>query len=578
MAKEILMFRSFSVLLALILFVFCNFQTLNAAWRDPVRAPRAMVASQHRLASEIGSEVMKKGGNAVDAAIATAFALAVVYPEAGNLGGGGFMLIRFADGRTAAIDYREMAPAAAHRNVFVDKNGKLIRGEGSSTVGYRAPGVPGTTAGLELAFKKYGSGKVTWAQLIEPARRLAVNGFILSKRLADLFVEYKGDLEKYEDSRRIFLNNGNFYKEGDRLIQTDLAATLARIQRFGAKGFYEGETARLIAEDMQRHNGLMTLADLKNYRAKERVPLRGNYRGHEIISMPPPSSGGVALFSILNILEGFNVRQAGWASSEKYHLLIEAMRRAFADRAEYLGDPDFADVPVARLIDKSYADRWRSTISLEKASKSSDIKAGSVAAKEGSETTHFTIVDPQGNAVANTYTINDLYGSAVTAKGTGVLLNDEMDDFAARPGTPNMFGLIQGERNKVEPQKRPLSAMTPTFVLRQDGSLWFAVGARGGPRIITAVTQILINVIDHEMNIQQAMDAPRLHHQWMPDEIAFEKFGISADTRRNLERLGHKFEEKPRNLASATGIMIEEKTGVRLGAIDSRGDGEAIGF
>lgn len=578
MAQEILRFRSFSVLFALVLFVFCNLQPVSASWRDPVRAKRAMVASQHQFASEIGAEVMKKGGNAVDAAIATAFALAVVYPEAGNLGGGGFMLIRFADGRTAAIDYREMAPAAANRDVFVDRNGNLIKGEGSSTIGYRAAGVPGTPAGLELAFKKYGSGKVTWAQLIEPARRLAANGYVLSKRLADLFVSYKENLEKYEDSHRIFLNNGRFYKEGDRLIQTDLAATLARIQRFGAKGFYEGETARLIAEDMRRHNGLITLADLKNYQAKERTPLRGNYRGHEIISMSPPSSGGVAMLSMLNILEGYNVRQAGWSSSEKYHLLIEAMRRAFADRAEYLGDPDFVNVPVARLIDKSYANRLRNTISLEKASKSSDIKAGSFAAREGTETTHFTVVDPQGNAVSNTYTINDLYGSAVTAKGTGVLLNDEMDDFAARPGKPNMFGLIQGENNSVQPAKRPLSSMTPTIVLRKDGSLWFAVGARGGPRILTSVTQIVINVIDHEMNIQQAIDAPRVHHQWLPDEIAFEQYGLSADTRRNLERIGHKFAEKSGNIASATGIMIEEKTGVRLGAIDSRSDGEAIGF
>jgi gamma-glutamyltranspeptidase/glutathione hydrolase len=578
MSKEILKFRRFSILFTLVLLVFFSFEPILASWRDPVRAKSAIVASQHKLASEIGADVMKKGGNAVDAAIATAFALAVVYPEAGNLGGGGFMLIRFADGRTAAIDYREMAPAAANRNIFVDQNGKVIEGEGSSTIGYRAAGVPGTPAGLEMAFKKYGSGKLTWAQLIEPSRKLAANGYILSKRLADLFKSYRENLAKYEDSRRIFLNNGKFYAEGDRLIQTDLAATLTRIQRLGAKGFYEGETARLIADDMRRHNGLITLADLKNYRAKERPATRGTYRGHEVISMSPPSSGGVAMLSMLNILEGYNVRQAGWASSEKYHLLIEGMRRAFADRAEYLGDPDFADVPVARLIDKNYSERLRKTIDLDKASKSTDIKPGSLNSSEGTETTHFTVVDSQGTVVSNTYTINDLYGSRVTAKGTGVLLNDEMDDFAARPGKPNMFGLVQGENNSVQPAKRPLSSMTPTIVLRKDGSLWFAVGARGGPRIITAVTQIVINVIDHEMNIQQAIDAPRVHHQWLPDEIAFEQYGLSGDTRRNLERMGHKFAQSPGNIASATGIMIEEKTGVRLGAIDSRSDGEAIGF
>ena len=568
----------FSSAFVLILLLFSNFTAVQAAWREPVRARSAIVASQHKLASEIGAEIMKKGGNAVDAAIATAFALAVVYPEAGNLGGGGFMLIRFKDGRTAAIDYREMAPAAANRNIFVDEKGELIKGEGSSTIGYRAAGVPGTPAGLELAFKKYSSGKVTWSQLIEPARRLAANGYILSKRLADLFKTYKDNLEKYEDSRRIFLNNGKFYEEGERLIQPELAATLSQIQRLGAREFYEGQTARLIAEDMHRHNGLMTPDDLKNYKAKERTPLRGSYRGFEVLSMPPPSSGGIAMLTVLNILEGYNIREAGWASSEKYHLLIEAMRRAFADRAEYLGDADFVDVPVARLIDKNYAERLRKGINISKATKSADVRAGQLALKEGTETTHFTVIDSQGNVVSNTYTINDLYGSAVTAKGTGILLNDEMDDFAARPGKPNMFGLVQGERNAVQPGKRPLSSMTPTIVLRKDGSLWFALGARGGPRIITAVLQSLINVIDHDMDIQQAIDAPRLHQQWLPDEINFEKFGLAMDTRRNLERMGHKFAEKPGSIASATGIMIEEKTGVRLGAIDSRSDGEAVGY
>jgi gamma-glutamyltranspeptidase / glutathione hydrolase len=550
----------------------------RASWREPARAKSAMVASQHRLASQIGADVMKKGGNAVDAAIAVAFALAVVYPEAGNLGGGGFMLIRFADGRTAAIDYREMAPAAANRDIFVDEKGELIKGEGSSTVGYRASGVPGTPAGLEMAFKKYGSKKLTWAQLIEPARRLAANGYVLSKRLADLFIKHKENLSKYAESNRIFLNSGKFFAEGDTLRQPELAATLARMQRGGAREFYEGETARLIAADMQRNDGLMTLADLRNYQAKERTPLRGSYRGYEIISMPPPSSGGTAMLNVLNILEGYNVRQAGWSSSEKYHLVIEAMRRAFADRAEYLADPDFADVPFQKLIDKNYAGLRRASIDLNRATKSSDLRAGALNSKEGTETTHFTVVDPAGNAVSNTYTINDLYGSAVTVKGVGVLLNDEMDDFAARPGRPNLFGLIQGERNAVQPRKRPLSSMTPTIVLRRDGSLWFALGARGGPRIITAVLQSVINVIDHDMNIQQALDAPRVHHQWFPDEVLSEPFGISADTQRALEGRGHVFDDKPTYVASATGIMIEEKTGVRLGAIDSRSDGEAIGY
>jgi gamma-glutamyltranspeptidase/glutathione hydrolase len=550
-----------------------------AATREPVRAQNAIVASQHELASKIGAEVMKKGGNAVDAAIATAFALAVVYPEAGNLGGGGFMLIRLADGRNAAIDYREEAPAAATRDIFVDRNGELIKGEGSSTVGYRAAGVPGTVAGLEMAFQKYGSGKITWAELIEPARKLAADGYVLSYRLAELFKSYKKNLEPYEDSKRIFLNNGNYFREGDRLKQPDLAATLARIQKAGAKDFYEGETARLIAADMRRHNGLITEADLKNYRAKERTPFVGSYRGYPVVVMPPPSSGGVLLLQVLNVLEGYDVRSMGWSSSEKYHVLIEAMRRAFADRSEFMGDPDFVNVPFKKLISKEYAAAVRQTIDLTKASRSADIKAGDLSGvKEPTETTHFTVADQNGNVVSNTYTINDLYGSGVTAKGTGVLLNDEMDDFAARPGKPNMFGLIQGERNKIEPHKRPLSSMTPTIVLRKDNSPWFAVGARGGPRIITAVLQTVINVIDHDMDIQQAVDSPRLHQQWLPDEIAFEPFGLSTDTRRALEKLGHKFAAKPSYVASATGVMIEAQTSVKFGAVDSRGDGAAVGY
>ena len=574
------MIRKISVLLfiAAFLFSFVPRETLVfAAWREPVRGKIAMVASQHELASRIGVDVIKRGGNAVDAAVAVALALAVVYPEAGNLGGGGFMLIRFKDGRTAAIDYREMAPLAANRNIFINEKGELIRGEGGSEIGYRASGVPGTPAGLDLAFKKYGSGKLKWAELVAPAQKLASNGYVLSYRLASLFKTYQKNLEQYEDSKKIFLNGGNFYAEGDVFKQPELAKTLSRMQKYGAKEFYEGETARLIAADMKAHNGLITLEDLKGYVAKERTPLRGTYHGYEIISMPPPSSGGIVLFQVLNMLENYHIRRMGWASSEKYHVLTEGLRRAFADRAEFMGDPDFAKVPTEKLIDKNYAKTRASSIDLTKASTSSDIRHGEIVGKEPSETTHFTVVDADGNVVSNTYTINDLYGSAVTAKGTGVLLNDEMDDFAAKPGKPNLYGLIQGENNSVQPKKRPLSSMTPAIVLRKDGTLWFALGARGGPRIITSVLQSIINVIDHDMNIQQAIDAPRIHHQWFPNEIVFEPFGMSSDTRKALEKLGHIFAEKPVNIASATGIMIDEQ-GVRLGAIDSRSDGEAVGY
>lgn len=550
----------------------------QAAWRDPVRANNAIVASQHELASKIGADIMKRGGNAVDAAIAVGLALAVVYPEAGNLGGGGFMLIRFKDGRTAAIDYREMAPKAASRDIFVDKDGNVIRGEGGSTIGYRASGVPGTPAGFDLAFKKYGSGKIKWSELVEPSRKLAADGYVLSYRLANLFKAYAKNLEKYEDSKRIFLKGGAFYKEGELFKQPELAATLQRMQVSGAREFYTGKTAGLIAADMKKNNGLITLEDLKNYVAKEREPLKGKYRGYDIISMPPPSSGGIVLMQVLQMLEKYDIKKMGYNSAEKLHLLAEAERRSFADRAEYMADPDFADVPLKQLLNRNYLLGRANTINLTKASKSDEIKQGNIAISEGTETTHYTVADAQGNVVSNTYTINDLYGSAVTAKGTGVLLNDEMDDFAARPGKPNMFGLIQGERNKVEGGKRPLSSMTPTIVLRKDGSVWFAVGARGGPRIISAVLQSVINVIDHDMNIQEAIDAPRIHHQWFPDEIFYEQYGISPDSRKILESYGHKFADKPGGIASATGIAIEEKTGVKLGAIDSRSDGEAIGY
>jgi len=549
-----------------------------AASRDPVRAPRGMVASTSKLASEAGVDILRRGGNAVDAAIAVAFALAVTYPAAGNLGGGGFMLIRLRDGRMTAIDYREMAPLAATRDVYLDKQGNLIKGEGSSTIGYRAAGVPGTVAGMELALKKYGSGRLTWSQLAEPARRLAADGFTVSHNFARSLRASDDLLGRYADSKRIFLNNGRYYREGDTLRQPELAATFARLQRGGAREFYEGETARLIAADMQRNKGLMTLADLGGYVAKERVPLRTTYRGHEVISMPPPSSGGAVLIEMLNILEGYDLRGMNWASSEKYHLITEAMRRAFADRAEYMGDADFVTVPVAGLIDKKYAEKQRASINTERASTSAEIRAGQPAGYESEETTHFTVVDAEGNAVSNTYTLNLGYGSGVTAKGTGILLNNEMDDFAAKPGTPNVYGLIQGERNAVAPKKRPLSAMTPTFVLRKDGTLWFTIGSPGGPTIINTVLQTIINIVDHDMNIQQAIDAPRVHHQWLPDEIVHEPYGLSADTQRALAARGHKLSSKPRYMGDAQGIMIEEKTGMRLGASDSRNDGVPVGY
>jgi gamma-glutamyltranspeptidase/glutathione hydrolase len=551
--------------------------TALAASREPVRAKHGIVASTNEVASQVGVDIMKRGGNAVDAAIAVAFALAVTHPAAGNLGGGGFMMIRLKDGKTTAIDYREMAPATATRNIYLDKNGNLIQGEGGSLVGYRAAGVPGTVRGMELALKKYGSGNLGWAQLIEPARRLA-NGFTVTYELARSLRGNSDYLSQYPETKRIYLNNGKFHNEGDTFRQPDLSATFARLQRAGPNEFYGGQTARMIVDDVKRHKGLITLTDMENYVAKERQPVTGQYRGYKVISMPPPSSGGVVLIEMLNILEGYELNKLDSASSDRYHLMAEAMRRAFADRAEFMGDSDFVKVPVAGLIDKAYAAKLRSTINPERASTSVEISAGQPTGYESEETTHFTVVDAAGNAVANTYTLNNSYGSAAVAKGTGIILNDEMDDFSAKPGTPNMYGLIQGERNAVAPRKRPLSAMTPTFVLRRDGSLWFTVGSPGGPTIINTALCVITNVIDYGMNIQQAIDFPRIHHQWLPDELVFEPYGLSGDTQRALVSFGHKL-APPRYLGDAEGIMIEEKTGTRLGATDPRrSDGLAIGY
>jgi gamma-glutamyltranspeptidase / glutathione hydrolase len=552
--------------------------TTHAASREPVRARHGIVASTNEVASQVGVEIMRRGGNAVDAAIAVAFALAVTHPAAGNLGGGGFMMIRLKDGRTTAIDYREMAPAAATRNIYLDKNGNVIEGEGGSIEGYRAAGVPGTVRGMELALKKYGSHRLTWSQLIEPARRLAANGFTVTNSLARGLRGNREYLSKYPETKRIYLNGGKFYEEGEVFRQPDLAATFARLQQRGPNEFYEGQTARLIVDDLKRHSGLITMEDMRGYVAKEREPLRGTYRGYEIISMPPPSSGGAVLIEMLNILEGYDFKKIDWASSDRYHVMTEAMRRAFADRAEYMGDTDFVKVPIAGLTDKKYAAQLRSSINLARASTSEQVRAGKPAGYESEETTHFTVVDAEGNAVANTYTLNNSYGSAVVAKGTGIIMNDEMDDFAAKPGTPNFYGLIQGERNAVAPHKRPLSAMTPTFVLRKNGSLWFTVGSPGGPTIINTVLDVITNVIDYNMNIQQAIDAPRIHHQWLPDELVYEPYGLSGDTQKALLDRGHKL-AKPRYLGDAEGIMIEEKTGIRLGATDPRrSDGLAVGY
>jgi gamma-glutamyltranspeptidase/glutathione hydrolase len=546
---------------------------VEAASRAPVRAKHGMVASVSEIASQIGVDVLKRGGNAVDAAVAVGLALAVVWPSAGNIGGGGFMVMRLANGKTTSIDYREMGPGAAHRNVYLDAKGEYI--PESSTFGHKAAGVPGSVAGMAYALEKYGTMK--WADVAEPARKLAVEGFPVWYQLESSLRSATKDLSRYPESKRIFLRGGKPYTEGEIFKQPELGAALTRMINQGPKEFYEGRTAQLIVESMKKVGGWMTMEDLKNYKAIEREPLRGSYRGNEIITMPPPSSGGIALIQMLNILERYDLKGLGFGSSASTHLKVEAMRRAFADRAHYLGDPDFVKVPVAGLISRKYAAGLAATIDQTRASTSVQVGHGNPAPYESEETTHYTVVDKDGNVVSCTTTINDSFGNKITVEGAGFLLNNEMDDFAPKPGSPNAYGLIQGEANAVAARKRPLSSMTPTIVMK-DGKFWFAVGSPGGPTIINTVMQVITNVVDYGMTIQQAIDAPRVHHQWLPDQITYEPMGLVVDTMSALRTMGHKFAERPRYMGDAHGVMIEDKTGVRLGASDPRLNGRSIGY
>ncbi len=519
---------------------------------------------------------MKRGGNAIDAAVAVGLALAVVWPSAGNIGGGGFMVIRLANGKATAIDYREMGPAAAHRNVYLDEKGDYIKE--SSTYGHQAAGVPGTVAGMAYALEKYGTMK--WAEVAEPARKLAADGFPVWHQLELTLKNADKQLLRYPETKRIFLRDGRLYEEGEIFKQPELAATFERMIKRGPREFYEGKTAQLIEASMKRTGegkAWMTLEDLKNYKVIEREPIRTTYRGHEIITMPPPSSGGIVMIEMLNMLEKFNLKEMGFGSSQSTHILVEAMRRAFADRAEFLGDPDFVKVPVKGLTSRKYAEHLAATINLNRASSSKEIGHGEPTGYESQETTHFTIVDKDGNVVSNTYTLNDSFGNKITVEGAGFLLNNEMDDFAPKPGTANFYGLVQGEANAVGARKRPLSSMTPTIVLK-DGKLWFAVGSPGGPTIINTVMQVIINIVDHGMQLQQAIDAPRVHHQWLPDEIRYEPFGLVPDVIKTLQGMGHKLTDKPEDIGDAHGIMIEDQTGVRLGASDPRRNGRAVGY
>ena len=547
----------------------------------PTHAQHAIVVSVHELASRAGVEVMQAGGNAVDAAVATGFALAVVHPQAGNIGGGGFLLLRTAGGETHFIDYREKAPAAATENMYLDAQGNVI--PDLSVVGYKAIGVPGSVAGLVYAEKKY--GKLTLTQVIAPAIKLARDGFPLAyEDAADL--KRDEHLADFAETRRIFLRNGKLYQPGEILKQPDLARTLERIAK-DPDDFYHGALARELAASIQKGGGLVTAADLAAYEVKEREAIHGTYRGYEVIGAPPPSSGGTALIEILNILEGFDLAKTGNRSAETIHLTAEAFRRAFYDRADFMGDPDFSKVPVPQLIDKKYAEAWRESIEVNHASASRDLKrpqfkdlervadSRPVAIREPENTTHYSVVDSEGNAVAVTTTLNDSFGSRVTADGLGFLLNDEMDDFASKQGTPNIYGLIQGPANAIGPNKRPLSAMTPTIVLK-DGKVFLVLGSPGGPTIITTVANVLMGVVDFGLDIQEAVNAPRFHHQWLPDEITVED-RLSPDTMNLLRSKGHKL-----NVWHLWGdgecIMVDPKTGERLGASDGRNNGKAVGY
>ncbi len=558
------------VFLLLSLLVQCTFA---GGTRPTVKAKSGMVVSSQSIASQVGVDILKQGGNAVDAAVATGLALAVVHPAAGNIGGGGFMIVFMNDGTVTSFDFREKAPAAARESMYVDATGKYIKDLNHE--GYLSIGVPGTVAGFDLAHRRF--GKKPWKELVAPAIRLAENGFPLSWAMAEEFKSLRSDFHRYPSSRKAFFKQDTIpYEPGEVWRQPDLARTLRRIQRAGKDGFYKGETARLIAADMKRNGGLITEVDLAAYEAKERTPLRGTYRGVEVISMAPPSSGGTALIGMLNILEGFDLRSYGHNSAQYIHLLTETMRIAYADRARWLGDPDFnPDMPIARLTSKEYANEVRKRVSLNRAAKS-DI-AYVADAQESSETTHYSVIDAEGNAVVVTYTLEYSYGSRIVADGLGFLYNNEMGDFNPVPGLTDSTGKIGSTPNRVAPGKRMLSSMTPT-ILAKNGKPWVLIGTPGGRTIINTVLQIVLNVIEFGMNIAEAINAGRIHHQWFPDVLNMEKYTTSLDSQRLLEMMGHRIRTTD-GQGRAMGILIDPKTGTRHGAADPRDpDAGAVGY
>jgi len=558
--------RTFPALLAFILIVL----TLPAgAVRQPLHARHGMAVAMESQAADVGVAVLQKGGNAIDAAVAMGFALAVTHPFAGNIGGGGFMLIRFADGRSTFIDFREQAPAKASRNMYLDAQGNLTK---DSIEGWRSSGVPGTVRGFEMAVSKY--GKRTWAENMAPAIQLA-KGFPLSYALAESLKNSR-DLGKDPESKRIFQKNGAFFDVGDTLAQPELQQTLERISKNGPNEFYEGETAKRFAAEMGKHGGIITEADLKAYRAIERTPLKGKYKNYTVISSPPSSSGGIALLEMLGILDGTNYEKAGSGSASAIHYVAESMRRAYADRNEYVGDPAFVKVPIAGLLDPAYLGKLRATIDPERATPSAAVKPGRPVGSESMETTNYSVVDSEGNAVVVTYTLNGGFGNGITVPGLGFLLNNEMDDFSSKPGTANMFGLVQGENNAIQPGKRPLSSMTPT-ILEKDGRFFMTAGAPGGSRISTAVLQVILNVIDFGMNVQDAIDAPRVHHQWQPDKLSLER-AVSPDTVALLKARGYDVDYAPGVVLAQVNAILSEGGWLQGGSDGRSAMGKAAGY
>jgi gamma-glutamyltranspeptidase/glutathione hydrolase len=552
-------------------------QNIFTAYKQPVRNEHGMVVSASSLASKIGVDILKRGGNAVDAAVAMGFALEVTYPYAGNIGGGGFMVLHLKDGKNTSIDYREKAPLAATRNMFQDSSGNYIPALSQS--GAASAGVPGTVAGLIYALKNYGT--MPLRDVIQPAIDLAKNGWPLDLNTAESFKNYLIDFQKFPSSYKIFSKNGKPYEEGEIFKQPDLAHTLELIESNGTDGFYKGEVADLLIKQIKSLGGYITREDLDKYKPVERTPAEGTYRGYHIISMPPSSSGGIALIEALNILENYQLKKEDWGSSQYIHRLVETMKYVFADRTFFLGDEDYVHVPKKGLLSKEYAKSIFNKIEKENniAVPSSEIKVDNPSKYiESNETTHFSVYDQYGNAVSNTYTINSAYGSRIVVDGAGFLLNNEMDDFSSKIGAANQFGLIGSISNSIEPGKRPLSSMTPTIVLKNDKP-YIIVGSPGGSRIITVVLQVIINCLDFGMNIQDAIDAPRIHHQWIPDKIYYENFSLIKDTKENLEKTGYKFEDVNQNfgiLGLAEGILIDDN--IIYGASDSRGEGSALGF